>query len=201
MFGKMNESNLGFDPKEFPFPLGPEDLKMLTIEKPEAVFYMINTVLNLWFRRRDVVSEHLLAASAADVLKGCGKAKGVTSHVFNKEMEKLLGKKLRLAMNFFKHANTDPETTLLFAPVTTEFFLIDAVQMYGKIYGSLSALMHTFRAWFIVMRGRHIEEAKNIELFLPNGVRLADVQNLDREEFLDEIMPRFVAQYPDSDPV
>jgi hypothetical protein len=186
------------DASEFPFPLNPEDLEMVTIEKPEAAFAMINTVINLWFRRRDVVSEHLLAASAADVLKGIGKTRGVTSHAFNKEMEKLLGKKLRLAMNFFKHANSDPNMTLLFAPVVTEFFLIDTVQMYGKLYGSLTPLMHTFRAWFMVMRGQHLTDTKDIELFLPDGVRTNDVLGLSREDFLDEIMPRFVAQYPDS---
>src|SRR5437588_9913620 len=87
------------DPSDFPFPLNPKDLEMITIDKPEAAFAMINTVINLWFRRHDVVSEHLLAASAADVLKGIGKTKGVTSHAFNKETEKVLGKKLRLAMN------------------------------------------------------------------------------------------------------
>jgi hypothetical protein len=70
---------------------------------------MINTALSLWFRERDAVSEHLLSATAADVLKGIGKTEGIMSHVFNKETEKALGKKLRLAMNFFKHANTDPK--------------------------------------------------------------------------------------------
>jgi hypothetical protein len=71
---------------------------MVIVERQAVAFFMINTSLNLWFRERDAVSEHLLSATAADVLKGIGKAEGIMSHVFNKETE-ALGKK-PLAMNF-----------------------------------------------------------------------------------------------------
>ena len=63
---------------------------MVIVERQAVAFFMINTSLNLWFRERDAVSEHLLSATAADVLKGIGKAEGIMSHVFNKETEKAL---------------------------------------------------------------------------------------------------------------
>src|SRR5882724_12418169 len=115
---------------------------MVIVNRKTVAFFMLNTAIRLWFNEIDIVSQHLLAASAADVLKGVGKSKKITSHVFNKEMEKALGKKLRISMNFFKHANSDPGELLRFAPIVNEFLLIDAVQMYSKIYESASPLMN-----------------------------------------------------------
>jgi hypothetical protein len=186
-------------PESDPFsPFSEDDKRMVIVERQEVAFFMINTVLNLWFRERDAVSEYLLAATAADVLKGIGKAKGITSHVFNKEMEKALGKKLRLAMNFFKHANTDPKLALRFAPVVTELFLIDAIQMYGKLYDSLTPLMHTFRAWFMVHRGRHVGTPEEVQKILPEGASIQDLISLSRSEFLDEVLPLFTEDDPPS---
>jgi hypothetical protein len=186
--------------------LTPEDWKMAIVERQTCTFFLINTALYLWFKEQDPISEHLLAASALDVLKGVGHRKNVTSHVFNSEMEKLLGKKLRMAMNFFKHgpdshgkpSDIDPDAALQFAPVVTELFLIDAVQMYGKIYGSLTPLMHTFRAWFMVNRGRHVGALGDAEKFLPEGASLQDLIDLSRKEFQDEILPVYLAMDPDS---
>jgi hypothetical protein len=99
-------------------------------------------------------------------------------------------------MNFFKHADSDPNAALRFGPVVTEFFLIDAVQMYSKLYGSPTPLMLTFRAWFMCIRGQHTSPMEEIQVFLPKGVKLQDVRSLGRTEFMEYVLPRFAAQYP-----
>jgi hypothetical protein len=184
------------EPDPLPIPLSPEDSRMVIVDRQMVSLSMINTAIYLWFREADMVSEHLLAASAANVLKGVGKTKGVTSHAFNKEMEELLGKKLRLAMNFFKHAENDPNLVLKFGPVVTEFFLIDAIQMYGKLYHSMTPLMHTFRAWFMVIRGQHVRAAEEVRVFLPEGVQIDEVVSLRRRQFMEKLLPLFITQYP-----
>jgi hypothetical protein len=114
--------------------------------------------------------------------------------VFNKETEQLVGKKLRMAMNFLKHADSDPGAKLTFAPVVNELFLIDAVQMYGKLYVSLSPLMNTFRAWFMVMRGRHVHRPEEVEVFLPEGATTDDLSRLNRREFMEKVLPLFATE-------
>jgi len=169
----VNDKN--FEPYEG-VPLSDQEKQMVIVNRKTVAFFMLNTAIRLWFNEIDIVSQHLLAASAADVLKGVGKSKKITSHVFNKEMEKALGKKLRISMNFFKHANSDPGELLRFAPIVNEFLLIDAVQMYSKIYESASPLMNTFRAWFMVMRGRHVRTPQEIQIFLPDGMFVEELE-------------------------
>lgn len=189
------------DPFKSPFPLDEAEKGSMIVSLQTSAFFLINTAIYLWFKKQDAVSEHLLAASALDVLKYVGKSKGVTSHVFNEEMEKLLGKKLRMAMNFFKHGPDNhgkltkfgPDVALKFAPVVTELFLMDGLQMYGKIYSSLSALMDTFRAWFLVNRGRHVVSLADAEKSLPEGTSLEDLIKLSRLEFMYEILPVYIA--------
>jgi hypothetical protein len=174
-------------------PLSDQDNEKVIVNRKTVAFFMLNTAIYLWFNEMDLVSQHLLAASVGNVLKGVGKSKKITSHVFNKETEKAVGKKLRLAMNFFKHADCDPNALLRFAPISTELFLIDATQMYSKIYDSSSPLMNTFRAWFMVMRGRHVQRREQTQIFLPDGVSIEEVVNLSRTKFMQKLLPLFEA--------
>jgi hypothetical protein len=188
------------DPTKSPFPLEEAVKKSVIIDLQTTTFFLLNTAIYLWFREQDVISEHLLAASALDVLNKVGKDNGVQSHVFSEEMQKLVGKKLRLAMNFFKHgpdshgkrAKIDPGAALKFSPVATELFLIDGLQMYEKIYGSLSPLMDTFRAWFLINRGREFVPLVDSEKLLPEGTSIEDLVELSRLEFMQEILPAYI---------
>jgi hypothetical protein len=112
--------------------------------------------------------------------------------MYNKEMHQLLGKKLKMAPNFFKHASRDPNQCLKFRPASNEIFLIDALKLYSKIYGSLTPLMQTFRAWFTVFRARATNlPAEQRQLLLPEGAVIEDLITLNRREFLEEVLPRF----------
>jgi hypothetical protein len=106
-----------------------------------------------------------------------------------------------MAMNFFKHGpdshgkceKIDTGASLTFSPVATELFLIDGLQMYEKLYGSCSPIMDTFRAWFLINRGREFVPLADSEKLLPEGTSIEDLVELSRLEFLEEIYPVYVA--------
>jgi len=181
-------------PAPNPDKLSPEDSKFVLLTRQDVTATQLDTAIWLWFMDMDAISICTLASAALEILTQLGKKAGKSSHIYNKEMHKLLGKKLKMAPNFFKHASTDPNHVLKFAPAVNEFLLIDALNLYGKIYGSLSPFMQTFRAWFVVVRGRGKILAEEVQVLLPEGALVEDLINLGRREFMEEVFPLFIEE-------
>ena len=185
LYSSVNTSE--FNPEK----LSTEDSKVVVRTRQDVTETQLDTAIWLWFMGMDAVSICTLASAALEILTQLGKKTGKSSHIYNKEMHKLLGKKLKMAPNFFKHASTDPNHVLKFAPAVNEFLLIDALNLYGKIYGSLSPLMNTFRAWFVVVRGRGRMRSEELQIMLPQGALIEDLIKLSRREFIEKVFPAF----------
>jgi hypothetical protein len=83
-------------------------LGAIVVNRQQVTAGQLDTAILLWFLEMDPISICTLASAALTVLHHVGSKTGTSSHIYNKEMEKLLGKKLKMAPNFFKHASRDP---------------------------------------------------------------------------------------------
>ena len=168
-------------------------LGAIIVNRQQVTSGQLDTAILLWFLEMDPISTCTLASAALTVLHHVGSKSGKSSHIYNKEMEKLLGKKLKMAPNFFKHASRDPHEALIFAVGVNEFLLFDASNLYEKVYGSLTPLMRTFQAQFIVFHERAGRVSRDeAQVFLPAGILVEQISALRRGEFLDKILPLFI---------
>jgi hypothetical protein len=104
------------------------------ITKFDAVRAQLDAAIELYFVSENFIATHTLAAAAHQTLTDIVKPTGtnypfIRSGFLNRfpqakhnEIRKFMNK----AQNFFKHADTDPNTSLNFNPDITELFLIDA---------------------------------------------------------------------------
>jgi hypothetical protein len=180
-------------PEPSPEKFGPDFTKCVVVTRQDVTKSQLDTAIELWFTDKSDVSVHTLVSATLEILTQLGKPKGKRSHMYNKETLQLLGKRLKMAANFFKHASKDPNHCLKFAPAANEILLSDALNLYGKVFGSLTPLMQTFLAWFTVFRaapGTNIP-TEQLQSLLPEGVEIEDLATLNRSEFLEKVFPLF----------
>jgi len=169
----------------------------VTVTRQDVTREQLHTGMWLWFNEADAVSIYTLVHAALTVLNDVGRKQGFSSHVYNKEMHKTFGKRLTMAPNFFKHANTDPHKALRFCPGLTELWMFDAANLYGKIYGSWTPMMRTFGCRFLL---EHELAARvlptELQEFLPQGILIEQINKLGRTEFFEEVYPLFREEGP-----
>lgn len=166
--------------------------KFVVLTRQDVTQSQLDSAIWLWFTDEDEVSVCTLVSATLEILTQLGKRTGKDSHMYNKEVHQLLGKKLKMAPNFFKHASRDPNQCLKFNPASNEIFLIDALNLYSKIYGSLTPLMQTFRTCFTVFRSRLTNlPTEQLQLLLPEDAVIEDLNTLNRRQFLEKTLPRF----------
>ncbi|MDE2010279.1 MAG: hypothetical protein KGJ09_09425 [Candidatus Omnitrophica bacterium] len=145
----------------------------MNISKLDAARRQLDSAITLYFRNGDPISIHTLTAAAHQILMDLGKKEGIKS-VFkecslmfiSEEKHKEYLKLINKAENFFKHANQDPNELLDFNPETTDFFLIDAVEMYMQLTKETPEDMGILRAWILI----------NYPDFLTQEIRIKSMQ-------------------------
>jgi len=100
-----------------------------TIDKLDAACRQLNTAISLWFNNGDAVSIHALTCSAYQVVHDINRRNGGTDLLYDSiivkdEYRREWVNNLKQGYNFFKHADDDPEGSVEFDPVITEFFII-----------------------------------------------------------------------------
>jgi len=99
------------------------------IDKLDAACRQLNTAISLWFNNGDAVSIHTLTCSAYQVVHDINRRSSemellYDSIIVKDEYRREWVNNLKQEYNFFKHADNDPEGTVEFDPVITEFFII-----------------------------------------------------------------------------
>jgi hypothetical protein len=129
--------------------------KIEQITKRDAARRQLATAIELFFNDGDTVSIHTLTSAAYEVLRDLGKKGGIYSSI--KDSPYIKPKKQKEAIkifnkdqNFFKHANTDAEAVLDFHPDTTPLIIIDAIDLYIRLTGSIFDEAKIFLLWSIL---------------------------------------------------
>lgn len=121
------------------------------LDKLEAAKRQIEAAINLWFHGGDPIAIHTLTSACHRiVLDLCDHRKISPSFIFHTklvkpELIKEYKRLIRKAETFFKHAKDDPHDTLKFNPAATEIYLLDAVEMFLVLNGTITPLMVAFR--------------------------------------------------------
>jgi len=133
------------------------DKRSVGISKLDTAKRELEHAIRLFFYNGDVVVIHLLAATSHEILSDLGKRSKVqgfigkfASDYIKKEKREEAYRALNKALNFFKHADSDPDEVLKFNPESSELFILDAIEMYQMMTSEITGLMVAFRAWFFI---------------------------------------------------
>ena len=125
----------------------------LRLGKVEAARRQLDTCIEMFFENRDVVSQHTLCMAAHSVLFNLCTAQGITGSLANPqvgtESERLYAvKAFKVPQNFFKHADRDPDGSVLFFPSVTQFMMMDGARLYVLLTDDVTRAMKVFFMWF-----------------------------------------------------
>jgi hypothetical protein len=162
----------------------------ITITKLDAARRQIEMAILLWFDDADPIAIHTLVAAGHRVCHDIVKhRKGSSNFLFNMkfvppekqaEYKKLICK----AENFFKHSERDPDpsASITFRPKMTEFYLLDAIQLFNQINGKCTHLMDAFYFRFL-----HTEPRLDSSSFAPliNKNISIECRKTPKKEFLN----------------
>ena len=112
-------------------------------------------------------------------------------------IEKQMGRfKMTAGYDFMRHAVPDMLDDQVDLPlVLNEWLLFDGIGSFERLYGGSTVDMRTFRAHYALRPPPiHAKLRKDADAFLPEGVRVEDVEKLSRLEFFDKLTAMFAAE-------
>jgi hypothetical protein len=127
--------------------------KFIFISKLDAAKRQLELAIILFFNYFDVVAIHTLTNASHEILKDLGENQGVSSIIkdlgyIREDKRREYRNLVNAARNFFKHADTDPNKTIKFNPVQTEYLLFDACKMYKSLASEDPQIMSLYKFWF-----------------------------------------------------
>lgn len=157
----------------------------IPITKLDAAKREIETAILLWFRYADDVAIHILTSAAHRILHDLLVHAGTSSTFFDnkylpKGAEKETKRILRKYETFFKHAKDDPNDTLDYNPVCTQYYLYDAVESYLKLRRGETDLMTAYRLHYQLAFPAYFQESMPI---LKKRFPVEFLSACDRTEF------------------
>ena len=166
------------------------------LDKEEVASRQLDTAISLMFGGGDVVSVHTLASASSTIFSDLLHAQGVKAwrdeivECFPGQKQQV-GRVLREAQNFFKHADRDRSTVLEFRPAQTKFLLLDACFSYRVLSGELLPLLQTFTLWMVLQHPDLFHRSDEIM----GAVVGAREECLGRQHFFAEVLPAMEAKY------
>jgi len=131
----------------------------LILSKLDCAKRQIEVAIKLYFHFDDPVSIHTLTAAAYNVLRDLNKNRGndplllkekLVVEFVKPEMRDEFRAIMNKAENFFKHADRDSEETHTFRPSQSEIMLWEAADVYQRLTGEITPLIHIYRLWFMM---------------------------------------------------
>ncbi|PKN68652.1 MAG: hypothetical protein CVU54_13545 [Deltaproteobacteria bacterium HGW-Deltaproteobacteria-12] len=147
-------------------------MEELILSKLDCAKRQIEVAIKLYFHFDDPVSIHTLTAAAYNILRDINKSRGndplllkewFVINMVKPEMRDEYRKLVNKAENFFKHADRDSEETHTFYPSQTEIMLWEAVEVYQRLTGEITPLLHIFRGWFMMNHLNFFTEMPKID--------------------------------------
>ncbi|MEY2577527.1 MAG: hypothetical protein QOI49_351 [Verrucomicrobiota bacterium] len=104
--------------------------------------------------------------------------------------------KMTAAYDFMRHATPDMlDDQIDFTPVVNEWLLFDGISSFARLYSGTTVYMRTFMAYYALQPSKpHAKLREGADAFLPEGVRIEDVEKLSRLEFFDKLAEMFAAE-------
>ena len=112
------------------------------------------------------------------------------------EARERLGKEpFTYAYDWLRHASTDSQDAIDFAPHRNRWVLWDAITSFEKIFGGSTAHMRAFHAFFYFEWSWNKPDArKDMAVFLPKGMTVDQLGSLSRLEAFAKLTEMFAAE-------
>jgi len=167
----------------------------LQISKLDAARRQLETAVTLYFNWGDPVSIHTLTSAARNILANLCDHRNIKpllllesliDDLVKPDRRKEFRTKVREAENFFKHADRDPDTTLKFNSASSEFMLLEAVEIYFPLTSEHPPLFHLYRAWWMLQNHEALMDLPPHLKQSMSGIKYSPSQ---RSEFFRDMLP------------
>jgi hypothetical protein len=161
----------------------------LQVSKLDAAKRQLEVAVRLFFFEGEPVSLHTLVGAAYNLLRDINRhldgeplfvKETLVEHVRPQMKEEFLWM-VNEAENFFKHADRDPDRTLLFHTGQTETLLWDACQAYRRLTSEASPTLLSYEWWVHLTQPEIFEVPSDTQAVLET-LRSA-VADLSKREF------------------
>lgn len=163
----------------------------IRVSKLNAARRQLDCAIELWFAGKDEVSIHTLAAAAHQIVHDINKKKGgrdllLDSIVIKDEYRSEYIALIKRDMNFFKHADKDPEGITEFAPLQSVMFMLFSAAGLQELGENLNDVERAFFSWLTFHHPTWIRESyrKDLEQKIPvDGID--KIRRLSKHEFFE----------------
>ncbi len=169
----------------------------IRVSKLNAARRQLDCAIELWFSEKDDVSIHTLAAAAHQIIYDTNKKKGgqellFDSIVIRDEYRSEFVALIKRDMNFFKHADKDPEGITEFVPFGSIIFMLFSIVGLQQLGESLNYMERVFLIWLTFHHPNWINEAyrKKYEQIVPVQ-HLKEIRELSKKEFFTAFLLTF----------
>ena len=168
------------------------------VTKLEAAGRQLETAILLYFQNGDPVSIHTLCCAAYGVIHALNKKrndpmdlndmmlKDFDRYLSSKAEKKLFRESFNAAQNFFKHGNSDVNSTITLDTRFTEVRMYEAVLKYGRLVGQSPATMAIYMVWFATQYPGLLECSEILDSLREKIKRTVPA---DRVKFYAEVSP------------
>jgi hypothetical protein len=153
---------------------------VIQLTKVDAARHQLVTAIRMFFAEADPVSIHTLASAAQEILRGLTKARGIPSpsvkdtDLIPEDKRGIWLKAVNREQNFFKHADRDPDESLVFDPDFVPYVIHDAAAIYSKLTGgTIPRECAAFAMWFIL---------KHPQVLKPEALQRIDITRFPRAQ-------------------
>ncbi len=161
----------------------------IRVSKLDAACRQLDCAIELWFADKDDVSIHTLAAAAHQIIYDINKKKGGQELFFDSmtikdEYRSEFIALVKKNMNFFKHADKDPEGITEFVPIGSILFMLFSLVGLQQLGESLNDVEDVFLLWLALHYPNWTREAyrKKLEQTFPVQ-DFEEIQRLGKQEF------------------
>ncbi len=167
-------------------------LEVVPVKKLEAAKRQLHTAITLWFADTDPVSIHTLACAAYQIIHDINTDKKgsellLDTTVIKVEFRREYCNEMRKAMNFFKHADKDPDPngTIEFSPTITDLFILFSIIGIKRFGERLSETSGAFLL-FYATKNPHLVAKEFSDSFKIENV--ANIPVVSKREFLEQFL-------------
>ncbi len=165
--------------------------KRIKISKIDAARQQLETSIKMFFKDECPISIHTLVVAAHEVLWNLAQKRNLQSLLkknptIKEDKRNDFYQMVTTAENFFKHADRDPDGTLDFNPEVTQYFLIDAIEMFQQLYLGLKIppIMALMKGWFQIAKPQIFVDSSQ-SILLQKLCQRINLKPDDKSKFLE----------------
>ena len=164
------------------------------VTKLEAARRQLRVAISLWFQDGDEIAVHTLACAAHQIIHDINQKKGgrdllFDSLIFKDEYRQEAIKWLKKDMNFFKHADADPDGVTEFVPKLTELFIMMSLGGLENFGLKLAPVEAAFSHWYLIRHPEFLtEKGLRQRAQLSEAGALGEIEHLSARQFFQYYM-------------